>query len=120
MDNQAKWRKLGYRGADSTATMQALKKTTNVIDTSTTASSNDVNATKRMSEIRQTGDSDISSGRTVAEKNSAGTLSTRQPEPNGVRKDLMNPEKRRRLSLVDEKDLHLLGNEVLYFYGFIF
>ena len=113
MDNQAKWRKLGYKGGDANpASGQALKKSTPVVATAAegaAASSNDLSVVKRVSEVRRTSDSDITSSRIVTEK-SVASLSTRQPEPNGVRKDLVNQEKRRRLSLVDEKDLHLPGD----------
>jgi hypothetical protein len=89
-----------------------LKKSTlapGVVEGSTASSGNDLNVSKKVGEMRRTSDGDISTGRTVAEKNVA-VLNVRQPEPNGVRKDLVNQEKRRRLSLVDEKDLHLPGN----------
>ena len=85
---------------------QNVKKAVSATEGPLPALVNDLNAAKRVGEIRRTSDSDI--GRAVAEK-SASVLGTRHPEPNGVRKDLVNQEKRRRLSLVDEKDLRLSG-----------
>lgn len=118
VDNQAKWRKLGYKGGEAVAVPagQTAKKTTAVtgatteVPTTTPTSGNDLNAVKRVGELRRTSDGDIVSGRVAGEKASAAALNTRQPEPNGVRKDLVSQEKRRRLSLVDEKELHITGN----------
>lgn len=103
LDNQAKWRKLNYKGDSS----QSVRKTDTLL------ASNDFNTVKKVGEIRRTSDSEIT--RSVIEKNTLNAVASRLTEVNGVKKDLINQEKRRRLSLMDEKDLHLGGE----FDGFI-
>ncbi|CAK9828125.1 Nuclear receptor coactivator 6 [Anthophora retusa] len=96
LDNQAKWRKLNYK-ADS---IQSVRKA------ETPLAGNDFNTVKKVGEIRRTSDSDIS--RSAIEKNNTlNTVASRLTEVNGIKKDLISQEKRRRLSLMDEKDLHL-------------
>lgn len=96
LDNQAKWRKLNYKGDSS----QSVRK----VDTLLTG--NDFNTVKKVGEIRRTSDSEIT--RSI-EKNTLNAVASRLTEVNGVKKDLISQEKRRRLSLMDEKDLHLGG-----------
>ncbi|XP_012146297.1 uncharacterized protein LOC100875083 isoform X3 [Megachile rotundata] len=96
LDNQAKWRKLNYK-ADAA---QAIRKTDALL------TGNDFNAVKKVGEIRRTSDSDIN--RSAVEKNNTlNAVASRLTEINGIKKDLISQEKRRRLSLMDEKDLHL-------------
>ncbi|XP_043278551.1 serine-rich adhesin for platelets-like isoform X2 [Venturia canescens] len=95
LDNQTKWRKLGYRGD-----VGAIVKKT---DSHT--SGNDSSAMRKVGEIRRTSDGDATGGRSGIEK-ALNIVSTRSIEVNGMRKDLISQEKRRRLSLMDEKDLH--------------
>lgn len=98
LDNQAKWRKLNYKGDPS----QSVKKTDALL------SGNDFGAVKKVGEIRRTSDSDIN--RSAIEKNNTlNAIASRLTEVNGIKKDLISQEKRRRLSLMDEKDLHLGG-----------
>ncbi|XP_014469463.1 PREDICTED: uncharacterized protein LOC106741710 isoform X2 [Dinoponera quadriceps] len=97
LDNQAKWRKLGYKSD----TAQTVKKSSESL-----LIGNEFNAVKKVGEVRRTSDSDIN--KSVVEKsNSLSCIAPRLTELNGVKKDLINPDKRRRLSLMDEKDLHL-------------
>lgn len=100
LDNQLKSRKLGYKGN----TGQTIKKTEAALPESLT------NKVKKIGEIRRTSDSDISrttqSGDTT---NALNVVTSRFTEINGIRKDIVSHEKRRRLSLMDEKDLHLAG-----------
>ncbi|XP_076182175.1 uncharacterized protein LOC143154180 isoform X2 [Ptiloglossa arizonensis] len=96
LDNQAKWRKFNYKGDSS----QSLRKTDVLL------AGNDFNTVKKVGEIRRTSDSDIN--RSAIEKNNTlNAIASRLTEVNGVKKDLISQEKRRRLSLMDEKDLHL-------------
>nr|XP_050863758.1 putative mediator of RNA polymerase II transcription subunit 26 isoform X2 [Vespula vulgaris] len=96
LDNQAKWRKLGYKGDSH----QAIRKSDTLL------TGNDFTTVKKVGEIRRTSDSDIN--RSAVEKNNAlNAVTSRLTEINGVKSDLINQEKRRRLSLMDEKDLHL-------------
>ncbi|XP_026674727.1 uncharacterized protein LOC108631503 isoform X2 [Ceratina calcarata] len=96
VDNQTKWRKLNYKGDTSQPVRKADAHLTG----------NDFNAVKKVGEIRRTSDSEIT--RSVMEKNSTlNAVASRLTEVNGVKKDLISQEKRRRLSLMDEKDLHL-------------
>ncbi|XP_054004914.1 uncharacterized protein LOC128890456 isoform X3 [Hylaeus anthracinus] len=96
LDNQAKWRKLNYKGDSS----QSLRKTDVLL------AGNDFNAVKKVGEIRRTSDSEIN--RSAIEKNNTlNAIASRLTEVNGVKKNLLSQEKRRRLSLMDEKDLHL-------------
>ncbi|CAD1477627.1 unnamed protein product, partial [Heterotrigona itama] len=96
LDNQAKWRKLNYKGDSN----QAIRKADTLL------ASNDFSAVKKVGEIRRTSDSEIT--RSVIEKNNTlNAVASRLTEVNGVKKDLISQEKRRRLSLMDEKDLHL-------------
>ncbi|KZC12186.1 Nuclear receptor coactivator 6 [Dufourea novaeangliae] len=96
LDNQAKWRKLNYKGDSS----QSVRKVDSLL------AGNDFNAVKKVGEIRRTSDSDIN--RSAIEKNNTlNAIASRLTEVNGVKKDLISQEKRRRLSLMDEKDLHL-------------
>ncbi|XP_017793211.1 PREDICTED: putative mediator of RNA polymerase II transcription subunit 26 [Habropoda laboriosa] len=98
LDNQAKWRKLNYK-ADS---IQSVRKTEAPL------AGNDFNTVKKVGEIRRTSDSDIT--RSAIEKNNTlNAVASRLTEVNGIKKDLISQEKRRRLSLMDEKDLHLGG-----------
>jgi len=98
LDNQSKWRKLGYKG-DAT---QTIRKSESLLTAS------DFSAVKKVGEIRRTSDSDIS--KSIVEKsNSLSNVAPRLTELNGVKKDLISQDKRRRLSLMDEKDLHLGG-----------
>ena len=98
LDNQAKWRKLGYKGGE---TEQVTKKSD-----STATSSGELNV-KKVGEVRRTSESDII--RSSSEKNTASNVPSRLPELNGVRKELIIHEKRRRLSLADELELSLPG-----------
>ncbi|XP_017762431.1 PREDICTED: uncharacterized protein LOC108552415 isoform X2 [Eufriesea mexicana] len=95
LDNQAKWRKLNYKGDSS----QSVRKADTLL------AGNDFNTVKKVGEIRRTSDSEIT--RSVIEKNTLNAVASRLTEVNGVKKDLISQEKRRRLSLMDEKDLHL-------------
>ncbi|KAK2588789.1 hypothetical protein KPH14_001666 [Odynerus spinipes] len=96
LDNQAKWRKLGYKGDSN----QSMRKSDALL------TGNEFTTAKKVGEIRRTSDSDIS--RSTIEKNNAlNTITSRLTEINGMKSDLINQEKRRRLSLMDEKDLHL-------------
>lgn len=98
LDNQAKWRKLGYKGDSN----QAIRKSDTLL------TGNDFATVKKVGEIRRTSDSDIN--RSAIEKNNAlNAVTSRLTEINGVKSDIINQEKRRRLSLMDEKDLHLGG-----------
>lgn len=98
MDNQAKWRKLNYKGDSN----QAIRKADTLL------ASNDFSTVKKVGEIRRTSDSEIT--RSIIEKNNTlNAVASRLTEVNGVKKDLISQEKRRRLSLMDEKDLHLGG-----------
>lgn len=100
LDN--KWGQFGYKGCNVVPSGQSLKKSEGV------SVKNDLSVvTKTVGEIRRTSEGDVS-------KTLSG-INIRQPEPNGVRKDLINQEKRRRLSLVDEKDLQLSGNFSIIF-----
>ncbi|XP_015586595.1 uncharacterized protein LOC107263660 isoform X2 [Cephus cinctus] len=100
LDNQVKWRKLGYKGEAG----QPGKKSDSII------SGSDSSTVKKVGEIRRTSDSDIS--RATAEKaNTLGNVTSRLTEVNGIRKDLVSQEKRRRLSLMDEKDLHFTESQ---------
>lgn len=100
MDNQSKWRKLGYKG-DAT---QPIRKSDSLL------TGGDFSAVKKVGEIRRTSDSDIN--KSIVEKsNSLSSVVPRLTELNGVKKDLISQDKRRRLSLMDEKDLHLGGKD---------
>lgn len=99
LDNQAKWRKLGYK-ADTT--QPSVKKTESLLI------ANEFSAVKKVGEVRRTSDSDINKS-AVEKSNSLSSIAPRLTELNGVKKDLINQDKRRRLSLMDEKDLHLGG-----------
>lgn len=101
LDNQAKWRKLGYKGGDTT-TQPSVKKTESLLI------ANEFSAVKKVGEVRRTSDSDINKS-AVEKSNSLSNIAPRLTELNGVKKDLINQDKRRRLSLMDEKDLHLGG-----------
>lgn len=98
LDNQTKWRKLNYKGDSS----QPIRKSDTLLG------GNDFSTVKKVGEIRRTSDSDIN--RSAIEKNNTlNAIASRLTEVNGVKKDLISQEKRRRLSLMDEKDLHLGG-----------
>lgn len=102
VDNQSKWKKLGYKGDAAT---QGIKKTDTIL------SSNDLSATRKIGEIRRTSDGDLT--RSMSEKtNVLNAVGSRLAEVNGIRKDLVNQEKRRRSSLIDEKDLNLSGRYI--------
>ncbi|XP_011694202.1 PREDICTED: putative mediator of RNA polymerase II transcription subunit 26 isoform X2 [Wasmannia auropunctata] len=96
LDNQAKWRKLGYKG-DITHTIRKP-------DSLLTGS--DFSTIKKVGEMRRTSDSDISKS-AIEKSNSLSSVAPKLTELNGVKKDLITQDKRRRLSLMDEKDLHL-------------
>ncbi|XP_018054840.1 PREDICTED: uncharacterized protein LOC108691560 isoform X2 [Atta colombica] len=97
LDNQAKWRKLAFKG-DITHTIRKP-------DSLLTGS--DFSTIKKVGEIRRTSDSDISKS-AIEKSNSLSSVAPKLTELNGVKKDLIAREdKRRRLSLMDEKDLHL-------------
>ncbi|XP_024876013.1 uncharacterized protein LOC112457301 isoform X1 [Temnothorax curvispinosus] len=96
LDNQAKWKKLGYKG-DITHTIRKP-------DSLLTGS--DFSTIKKVGEIRRTSDSDINKS-AIERSNSLSSVASKLTELNGVKKDLITQDKRRRLSLVDEKDLHL-------------
>lgn len=109
LDNQAKWRKLNYKGDSG----QSIRKADALL------TGNDFNAVKKVGEIRRTSDSDIN--RSAVEKNNTlNAVASRLTEINGIKKDLISQEKRRRLSLMDEKDLHLGGDYCASCYKFIF
>lgn len=98
LDNQAKWRKLGYKGDT-----QTVKKSDSLLIGS------EFSTVKKVGEVRRTSDSDINKS-AIEKTNSLSTIAPRLTELNGVKKDLINQDnKRRRLSLMDEKDLHLGG-----------
>lgn len=99
LDNQAKWRKLGYKGDTA---QPSVKKTESLLI------ANEFSAVKKVGEVRRTSDSDINKS-AVEKSNSLSSIAPRLTELNGVKKDLINQDKRRRLSLMDEKDLHLGG-----------
>ncbi|XP_066580892.1 serine-rich adhesin for platelets-like isoform X2 [Prorops nasuta] len=99
LDNQAKWRKLGYKGD----TNQTIRKADVLL------SGHDFNAVKKVGEIRRTSDSEVS--RTAMEKSVSSNVSVRLTEINGIKKEILNQEKRRRLSLIDEKDLHVTESQ---------
>jgi hypothetical protein len=65
--------------------------------------------------MRRTSDSDISKS-AIEKSNSLSSVAPKITELNGVKKDLITQDKRRRLSLMDEKDLHLGGK--LHFFLF--
>lgn len=98
LDNQAKWKKFGYKG-DITHTIRKP-------DSLLTGS--DFSTIKKVGEVRRTSDSDISKS-AIEKSNSLSSVASKLTELNGVKKDLMTQDKRRRLSLMDEKDLHLGG-----------
>lgn len=98
LDNQAKWRKLGYKG-DITHTIRKP-------DSLLTGS--DFSTIKKVGEIRRTSDSDINKSAAIEKSNSLSSVASKLTELNGVKKDLTQ-DKKRRLSLMDEKDLHLGG-----------
>ena len=98
VDNQSKWKRLGYKG-DAT---QAIKKNDALL------SGNDLSSARKIGDIRRTSDSDVN--RSMTEKTSImNAVGSRLTEVNGIRKDLVSQEKRRRSSLMDEKDLNLTG-----------
>ncbi|XP_048506550.1 uncharacterized protein LOC105686833 isoform X2 [Athalia rosae] len=100
LDNQLKWRKLGFKGNPG----QPIKKTEAGLTENVTSK------VKKIGEVRRTSDSDIS--RTVNETaNALSVVASRLTEINGIRKDLVSHEKRRRLSLMDEKDLLLAESQ---------
>lgn len=70
--------------------------------------SNDLSSAKKVSEVRRTSEGDLS-GISADKANLLNAVATRL-EVNGVRKDIVSQENRRRLSLVDEKDLISIGN----------
>ncbi|KAM0724871.1 Nuclear receptor coactivator 6 [Formica fusca] len=96
LDNQVKWRKLGYKG-DIT---QSIRKSDSLLTGS------DFNTVKKVGEIRRTSDSDINKS-ALEKSNLLTNVAPRLTELNGIKKDLISQDKRRRLSLIDEKDLHL-------------
>ncbi|XP_067214697.1 serine-rich adhesin for platelets-like isoform X5 [Linepithema humile] len=96
LDNQTKWKKFGYKG-DAT---QAIRKSDSLLTGS------DFATVKKVGEIRRTSDSDINKS-AIEKSNSLSNVAPKLTELNGVKKDLMSQDKRRRLSLMDEKDLHL-------------
>lgn len=98
LDNQTKWRKLGYKGD----TAQPMRKMDSLL------TGNDFSTVKKAGEIRRTSDTDMNNP-AIEKNNSLVNVASRLTELNGVKKDLINQEKRRRLSLIDEKDLHLGG-----------
>lgn len=104
LDNQMKWRKLGYKGD----TTQSIKKSDSLLTGS------DFNTVKKVGEIRRTSDSDINKS-AVEKSNSLTSVAPRLTELNGMKKDLISQDKRRRLSLIDEKDLHLGGKNTYFF-----
>jgi len=98
LDNQTKWKKFGYKGD----TVQTIRKSDSLLTGS------DFTTVKKVGEIRRTSDSDINKS-AIEKSNSLSNVAPRLTELNGVKKDLINQDKRRRLSLMDEKDLHLGG-----------
>lgn len=104
LDNQMKWRKLGYKGD----TTQSIKKSDSLLI------GNDFNTVKKVGEIRRTSDSDINKS-AIEKSNSLTNVAPRLTELNGMKKDLICQDKRRRLSLIDEKDLHLGGKNIYFF-----
>ncbi|XP_011296708.1 uncharacterized protein [Fopius arisanus] len=99
LDNQTKWRKLGYKGPGATSDLLAKKAPRELCDTSTK------DTTKKIGEIRRTSDSDVR----LTDKT---CVISRITEFNGMKKDLLIQEKRRRLSLMDEKDFHLSDAQI--------
>ncbi|XP_036151298.1 serine-rich adhesin for platelets isoform X2 [Monomorium pharaonis] len=95
LDNQAKWRKLGYKGD-----ITPVRKPDSLI------TGGDFSTIKKVGEVRRTSDSDISKS-SIEKNNSLSSVAPKITELNGVKKDLLTQDKRRRLSLMDEKDLHL-------------
>lgn len=106
LDNQAKWKKLGYK-SDTT---QTVKKSESLLI------GNEFSTVKKVGEVRRTSDSDINKS-AIEKTNSLSSIAPRLTELNGVKKDLINQDnKRRRLSLIDEKDLHLGGKYSLFYF----
>lgn len=104
MDNQAKWRKLGYKGGSEPGSGQPLKKIQEP-----SSHTNDSGGLRKVGEVRRTSDGDISSRPPIEKANAVSSVTSRMAEVNGIRKNLLSQEKRRRLSLMDEKDFHLTG-----------
>lgn len=102
LDNQTKWRKLGYKGDPD----QPVNKKT--AGGNAESHGNDTGTIKRVGDVRRTSDGDIATRSADKGKSSSG-VAPRVAEVNGVRKDLVNQEKRRRLSLIEEKDFHSSG-----------
>lgn len=107
LENQAKWKKLGYKGD----TTQTVKKSESLLI------GNEFSAVKKVGEVRRTSDSDINKP-AIEKSNSLSSIAPRLTELNGVKKDLASQDKRRRLSLMEEKDLHL-GGEYRFFISYI-
>lgn len=102
-----KWRKLGYKGD----TTQSIKKSDSLLTGS------DFNTVKKVGEIRRTSDSDINKS-AIEKSNLLTSVAPRLTELNGMKKDLITQDlisQRRRLSLIDEKDLHLGGKNIYFF-----
>ncbi|XP_046413469.1 uncharacterized protein LOC124176345 isoform X1 [Neodiprion fabricii] len=100
LDNQMKWRKFGYKGNPG----QPIKKSESAL------TENVPHKVKKVGEVRRTSDSDIN--RTVSETaNALSVVTSRLTEINGIKKDLVSHEKKRRLSSVDEKDLRLAESQ---------
>ncbi|XP_011645750.1 uncharacterized protein LOC105432581 isoform X2 [Pogonomyrmex barbatus] len=96
LDNQVKWRKLGYKGDMA----HTIRKPDSLLTGS------DFSTIKKVGEMRRTSDSDINKS-AIEKSNSLSNVAPKLTELNGVKKDLITQDKRRRLSLMDEKDLHL-------------
>ena len=90
LENQVKCRKLAYKGEIG----QTVKKTeSNTTGTDPIAARKDAETVNRTSQLDK---ANVSEG-------------SRLTEVNGIRKDLVSQEKRRRLSLMDDKELPLAG-----------
>ncbi|KAJ8672715.1 hypothetical protein QAD02_003975 [Eretmocerus hayati] len=105
VDNQAKWRKLGYKGGDTVTQKKAGAALQGPAVAVSGTSNNDLSVVKKVGEMRRTSDGDITGNKSMSGQSAALSSTGNKSEPNGVRKDLVSHEKRRRLSLVDEKDL---------------
>lgn len=101
LDGQVKWRKLGYRDDGGP---QLLKKVGNTL---VAAAPGEITIAKKIGEIRRTSDGDIN--RTIVDKTMLNSVTSNVVEVNGVRKDLVIHDKKRRFSLVDQKDIQIPG-----------
>uniref|UniRef100_A0ABD2WWN1 Nuclear receptor coactivator 6 TRADD-N domain-containing protein n=1 Tax=Trichogramma kaykai TaxID=54128 RepID=A0ABD2WWN1_9HYME len=114
VDSQIKWRKISSKGSDEIPTTSPPTSTVSTTTVTTLiksmepapAGTNELNSSiKQITEVKQTSTEVETSSRVIGDK------SVRQPEPNGLRKDLATQAKRRKLSLLDESDLHQMESQ---------